>query len=464
VFLDTQEYPKIAVTGVTTPGLYEYDENLTLTSLLAQAGNPTPDAALSKAYIQRSGKILPLNLTQNGLTSPEMATFKLMPGDALFIPQNLSRVGVIGEVSRPSFYTLPETKGEATMLRLLSNAGGPTVNGDLENVTITRVVDGENLLIPVNAAAIVAGTSPDIINLQPNDVINVPKKDAFVNIIGPVGRPGAYAYTPGMTIVSLLAAAGNPTASAGLSRAYVLRDGKQIPLNLRSALIEGKNDEGVTNFKLTRGDYLVIPDTSDEVSVTGQVVKPGAYNLDDNLTVVSLLARAGNTTPAASLSRAYVLRGNEQIPLNLRTVLGTGTPDAAVLDFRFQAGDMLVIPENQLRISVIGAVTRPGAYPYPEFASEATLLKAIGMAGGPVMGSGGANLKKASVVRTTGNQTGVFNVDLSTLFSTDGDSKTGTPASTFVMQPGDTLYIPASGTRTRVTDLFGPLAVLGSLF
>lgn len=469
--LDTQEYPPIVVAGsVRETGKYEYDENLTVSGLLAQAGNPSPDAALSKAYVLRNGTNIPLDLTPAGLLQPAMAQFKFEPGDVLTIPQNQMQVGVNGQVAKPNFYPLSETANDTTLLKVLAQAGGALSDADLERVTITRTnkASGESQVIPVNAADMVQGNAPDTFQLQPNDLVYIPKRDAQVSVVGPVQRPGSYPLTPGMTLISLIVAAGNPTSSAGLSRSYVLRDGAQIPINLRGALIEGKTDDMVAGFRLKNRDLLVIPDTTDLVSVTGQVTRPGSYNLDDNLTVASLLARAGNTTQGASLSRAYVQRGDQQIPLDLRSILGSGTPNPEVLSFRFQANDQLVIPENQLRFSVIGAVTRPGAYPYPEGKSDATLLKALGMAGGPTIGQGAgtANLKSAAIIRAQEGKTVAIPVDLSLLFSTaksDKQTEQLNAINGFVLQPGDTLYIPAKGKKFGIGDLFGPVATLGAL-
>ena len=162
----------------------------------------------------------------------------------------------------------------------------------------------------------------------------------------------------------------------------------------------GAIDPTVAGFRLQRGDGIYIPNISEQVTVTGAVAKPGPYSLTDDLTVVSLLARAGNEAPNASLRRAYVIRKGITIPLDLTIFLSGDTSQPSLTGFRLQPGDTLVVPENKIFYAVLGQVNNPGTFAYPENPNEATVLNALFKAGGPssTVGDNGANLKEARIV------------------------------------------------------------------
>lgn len=461
LILDESSVPnQVTVTGkIAKPGSYPLDDGLTLTSLLAQAGGPVGGAALKQAHVLRNGVPIPLDLSDS---SPEGAAaasaFRFQMGDVLVLPENQARYGLLGQVVRPAYYPLPETASESTVLKLMALAGGATADADLRNATITRLAggpDGQNTVTPVNVDAMLKGEAPDNVVLRADDVLFVPKRTAQVHVIGPVGRPGAFEIKDNMNLLSLISETGSPSNSAGLSKAYVLRAGTQIPLDLYSVLVEGKTDSAVSKFELRSGDVLVIPDISDQVHVIGQVAKPGPYRLDERLTLASLIAQVGNPAPGAALSKAYVLRDDKRIPLDLHRFLVAGQSDATTEGFKFRGGDVLVVPENSVRYAVMGQVARAGYYSFPERESEATVLKALAQAGGPLQGGeGGANLAGAGIIRTVNGRATVIPINIAELL------QKGALANNIALQPEDVLYIPPKRRGFRWTDVLSPLSLL----
>lgn len=463
VFLDAQDYSKqLTVTGnVNKPGSYDLDEGLTVAGLLAQAGGVKSDAALRNAYILRDNQTIPLDLRgfESGRVSPNspLSTFRFERGDVLTVPENRDRIGVTGEVKNPSFYSLPEDPAEATVLRVLALAGGPQEDADLSKVTLTRVVDGEQQITPINVAAIQRGEAADSIVLLPDDNVFVPKRDKNVTIGGAVARPGSYPMDDKETLISALAKAGDPTKTASLRKVSIFRDGKQIPIDLRPVFVEGAFDPEVAGFRLQSGDVIRVPDISSAVTISGAVTKPGVYDLTDDLTVISLLAQAGNGTDEAALSKAYVSRQGVTIPLDL-TVFLSGTNDRPSLTgFRLKPGDTLVVPKNEVFYAVLGRVNNPGKFGYPDNPSQATVLNALFQAEGPIStrGEGGADLKDSRIVRVVGGQITPIPVDLQALLS----DKKNANAQNMVLQPGDVLYIPAKGRGFQLPDLLGAAGV-----
>ena len=459
--LEARDFARqLTVTGnVATPGAFDLRENLTVPELLAQAGGVRAGAALKRAHVLRAGKVIALDLSeaQSGRLAPDsqLNTFKFQPGDVLVVPENTDSVNVMGQVSKPSSYPLSEDAAQNSILNVLSLAGGPIETADLSKVSLTRTEKGQSTTTTINVKAMRDGTAPDTVFLKNNDALFVPKYDARVTVVGPVDKPGVYTIEEGQTLLSLLAEAGNPSRDAGLRKAYILRDGVQIPLDLYPALVEGAIDPKIASFRLQSGDGIYIPDTSEQVTITGAVTKPGSYSLTDDLTVVSLLARAGNQTTEASLSKAYVIRKGINIPLDLNVFLSGTTNQPSLTGFRLQPGDTLVVPENKVFYAVVGQVTTPGKFPYPDRPADATVLRALINAGGQLSGrgEGNANLKNAGILREVNGQVTAIPVDLQAMFENKKNNKQREGiGQNFVLQPYDVLYVPAKGKKFGLAD------------
>jgi polysaccharide biosynthesis/export protein len=85
-----------------------------------------------------------------------------------------------------------------------------------------------------------------------------------------------------------------------------------------------------------------------EVSVVGEVVKPGVYHIDQNASVLKALAMAGGITQLAGRDRIFILRYGERKdkrdPIRIRfeyraLVLAEG----AAPRFRMRSGDLIVV-------------------------------------------------------------------------------------------------------------------------
>ena len=448
IFLDAQDFVKqLTVTGsVTSPGSYDFAEGVTVASLLAEAGGVKPDAALKSASVLRDNKTIPIDLSEiaSGNVGPNspLTKFQLQLGDVLTVPENRDRIGVTGEITNPSFYALPENPAEATLLRALSLAGGPKDDADLSRVSVTRRVNNEQQVFTVDAAAIQRGEAPDNTILQPDDILFVPKRDKNVTIGGAVVRPGPYAIDDNETLISALAKAGDPLKEASLRKVSVVRDGKQIPIDLYPIFVEGALDPEVAGFRLQGGDVIRVPSTSALITVSGAVAKPGSYDLTDDLSVVSLLAQAGNGTDKADLSNAYVNRKGVSIPLDLNVFLSGDTSQPSLTGFRLKPGDTLVVPTNEIFYAVLGEVNTPGKSPFPTNTNSISVFRAIINAGGPISNS--ADLKNAGVLRDVNGEITVVPVDLNKILKPQKNDDPN-QINNVILQPGDALYVPAKG-------------------
>ena len=270
-----------------------------------------------------------------------------------------------------------------------------------------------------------------------------------IYVLGQVNRPGEFQIRPGVGVLELLASAGGPTDRADLAKATIIRGKTEtIDLDLHDAIAKSKSPD----VKLETGDVLFVPAADKRIVILGQVNRPGAYDFLEGQRVSNLLAGAGGVTPQAAPQRAFIVRGGEQIPVDVQKVL-SGDIEA---NMPLQAGDMMVVPESQDRIAVLGAVNRPGTYPY-DLVKPMKLIDALGLAGGQQAELG--DLSQVGIVRLVGGKTKTISADLGKALS-GKDMSQNLP-----LQPGDVVYVPEKGmTLNKAAQFFNVLSFVKYVF
>jgi polysaccharide export outer membrane protein len=135
-----------------------------------------------------------------------------------------------------------------------------------------------------------------------------------VQVLGAVGKPGVYYLRGPTSLLQLLGEAGGVTGD-GVSEIRVTRaeDGHEERIAYETLVAS----EGV--LKLAPGDVVFVPEAL--ISVMGEVGKPGEIDWREGMTVSQGIAAAGGLTEAGATRRVMVLRGDEQVRVNLRAVL-----------------------------------------------------------------------------------------------------------------------------------------------
>lgn len=261
-----------------------------------------------------------------------------------------NRVSIIGGVRQGGAFFM---RGPWQLMDLLAAAGGLATQ---TNRVTGRLIRGRTEVINLDiAAAMKDPKSPANISLQRNDMVlidQVERAELLINVLGQVNRPGTIEISEEMSILDILTQAGNPTERAGLSRAYVLRDGKEIPVNLRPLLIEGKHDPYVETFKIQAGDILYIPEIEEQYAVMGIVARPGYFLIPERkkVSVLEALGRAGGQGQNADLRNAGIIRSRsgkpEMIKLDLNALLKKSN---MVYNLTMEPEDILFIPERGKR-------------------------------------------------------------------------------------------------------------------
>lgn len=179
-----------------------------------------------------------------------------------------------------------------------------------------------------------------------------------------------------------------------------------------------------------RGKVPVTP----KVTVTGAVVNPGALDLEEGLRLRRAIDLAGGFARDADLTRVTVTRKDLK-----RVVLDLSDPDRVQdpqTNLLLQPGDSVEVPLKAKRITVGGAVARPGPLDLEE---GLRLRKAIDLAGGPLKE---ADLTRVLVIHRDLSKT---EVDLSTLAAVQD------PNRNVLLREGDSVEVPIFIRQVSIT-------------
>jgi len=195
-----------------------------------------------------------------------------------------------------------------------------------------------------------------------------------VYVVGDVQRPGGYDISALATPVSLLYAAGGPTAVGSLRTVLHYRDNQLIEkIDLYDFLLHGIRN-GSASFQ--SGDTLLVPPAGPQVALMGSVRRPAIYELNSPETpLATIIQDAGGFTAAASLSQIRIERidahhQRETVTLNESGDVASKAASEAVATFQVQDGDRIrvepILPYSQRAVYLTGHVVRPGRLPYTD--------------------------------------------------------------------------------------------------
>jgi len=170
---------------------------------------------------------------------------------------------VLGAVKSPGVYQI---EGKASLLRLITLAGGPAENygsvafiiheikkapassGDLAK-TGDQNAEPEFEVRTLNIAGMFKGIGLVDPNsyLEPGDIVHIPRADVFF-VAGEVNAPGSFPLTEGTTLRQAIALSQGTTLNAALGNGVIFRQdlatGKRIEINVDiGAVMKGRKDD-----------------------------------------------------------------------------------------------------------------------------------------------------------------------------------------------------------------------------
>ncbi len=184
------------------------------------------------------------------------------------------------------------------------------------------------------------------------------------------------------------------------------------------------------------------------VSVMGEVQKPGLYEIDTSHKVVEVLALAGGLTYIADRHITIERYGTskQKVEYYYSNAAGSALSD----DPMVYPGDTVVVSKAAV-VYVLGDVLKPGGYPISTNDSRMTVLQAIALAG---YANHTAAVGKSKLVRET--PTGVEEIDLQVSAMEKGKKPD------VALLPDDVVYVPFSFMRNIGVNGQGILASASS--
>lgn len=315
-------------------------------------------------------EVLPVDV--QGIMDGTAADIPLRKNDVLFIPSKLEMQGertltIDGEVNFPGVYHYADNM---TVEDLILQAGGLTEAASMARADVFRriknpdaVTDDEKLAETHSFSlrdGFVIGGEEDF-HLQPYDEVVIRKSPAYseqrnVKISGAVNFSGSYAMdTKDYRLSDLVKAAGGLSSlayakGARLQRALTEEEKKQresalknsqiqlyeeslrsdksfdmaradsilnlkldlgdtypVAINLERAMA---NPGGLDDVRLREGDELVVPQFSNTVKISGEVMYPISINYEKGKSLSYYIKRAGGYADRAHKSRVYAIYMN----------------------------------------------------------------------------------------------------------------------------------------------------------
>ncbi|WP_424963008.1 SLBB domain-containing protein [Ekhidna sp.] len=194
-----------------------------------------------------------------------------------------------------------------------------------------------------------------------------------VSLAGHVERPGNYTLNSFSNVFNALYLAGGPTETGSYRKIRLIRDGKNVAtFDIYDYLF---NPEEADNPILQDGDRIVIDPYVNRVSLTGLVKFPAKYELNDKETLSDLFNYSGGFEGEAYSDKVVIQRstGKERA---LVTVSKSSFETAPL-----QNGDSInigkIADRFKNRVTIKGAVMRPGSYELTEGMMLSELLKSV---------------------------------------------------------------------------------------
>jgi protein involved in polysaccharide export with SLBB domain len=487
---------------VSRPGKFAYREGMKVTDLIQSYKDLLPEPSTSHAEIIRLSQpdsipvVLAFNLG-DALAGKDQ-DLVLKPFDTVrvfgrFDFEDPPVVTVTGEVRDPGDHL---TNGVAHLRDAVYLAGGTTRDALLDDAQVFRkTTDGKLEVINVNLAKALEGDGKDNIVLEPKDRLfihrDLNKLDPpTVAVEGEVARPGKYPLGEEMTAADLVRLAGGfkrgaYTREADLTRYELEQGSKLVSDHVMVPIAAALANEPDSDVRLRDGDVLTIQqlsgwkDVGAMITVTGEVVHPGTYGIQEGERLSSVIQRAGgfrtDAYPYGSVFEREQIREIEEMnraglidrvqgeAADVKTLpeqnpqdalakqaavqqfqvtlqkLQSAPPEGRMVihisskmqrwantssDIQVRAGDSIYVPKRPSVVLVDGSVYNPTGVTFKPGRNAGWYLK---QAGGP---TALANKKGAFVIRADGSVAG----GPGGLFSGGMEST--------AMQPGDMVVMP----------------------
>ena len=295
---------------VFNPGVYTLNGSSNMLHALNVAGGIGDYGSYRSIKLIRDGKVIEtIDIYDILINGKSASTTRLRSGDIIFVDPRANLITLEGAFKRPMKY---ELLAQENIYDAIRYANGLTIDADLSNIYLYRILDSEVKSIPIaNISQFnnIASRDDDRIFVRKNSFRNV-------RIEGAIVRPGTYKMIEGESVFDLIEDAGGYTLNAFPAGAiYLNEEAKKI----NSTAIKKLYDDFID------GIIATLQRSAREIDITS---------------LVSLSEQLKNAEP------------------NGRIIVDLLDDSIQVL---VKNGDTLVIPEKNNNVFIFGEVLSEGA-------------------------------------------------------------------------------------------------------
>lgn len=274
-----------------------------------------------------------------------------------------------------------------------------------------------------------------------------------VQVAGDAVKPGTYTLGGLSTVMNALYMAGGPSDVGSFRKIKLVSRGRpDRMIDLYDLFLRGSRK---MDYQLEDQDMLFIPPVGSTVTVLGEVVRPGRYELEFPCALHDLLETAGGVKPSGYAQRIEV----ERVANSEYRVLMSASISEKAPAFELLPGDEVtvasVLPEKTNQVEIIGPVKRPGLYGLePGMRLSQLVERAEGLRQDREV-----HLPRADVLRLIqGEGTSILRIDLEKALAGDqtNDIELSKFDRVFVYEPDQVLF------RPRVVTVTGEVARPGT--
>jgi protein involved in polysaccharide export with SLBB domain len=299
---------RVTVLGAARPGTYTVSSLSTLFNVLYQAGGPSVNGSFREIELLRNNRVeRKIDLYNFLQTGSQADNVRVRENDVIRIPVYKKRVEIGGEVKRPGIFELVENERVTDLLKYSS---GFTDNAYRASIKVTQLTDKDKRVKDLESEEFAMYIPLPGDYFEVSKILN--RYQNRVNISGAVFRPGTFEITPKLTVGELIKRADGLREDAFTSRGQIIRlksdlTTEIIPFDIIAA-INGTND-----IPVIREDNIIISSIFDlkdkfNVSVQGEVRRPGTFSFVDSLSLKDLILQAGGFTDAAYPQKIEIAR------------------------------------------------------------------------------------------------------------------------------------------------------------
>ena len=471
----------ITILGAVKSGSYTISSLSTLFNALYISGGPSQNRSFRTIELIRDNKLYKyIDLYKFLLTGDESDNVSLKDNDIIRLPVYEKRVEIEGEVKRPGIFELLPNENLSDLLKYTS---GFSDSAFRESIKVIQLTKKEKRVKDINEDAF------SLYIPNSGDYFDISKiLDRFENrvtISGAVFRPGTFEITPNLTIGKLIKRADGLKEDAFTKRGQLFRLKEDNSTEIISFDVVKAMTGGTDDLKLQREDSVIISSLFDlkdsyNISIQGEVRKPGSFPFNDGITLKDLILQAGGFTYAAYPQRIEIARLIKRDTLissdsRLSEIINVQNLNDLSLNNKnidLQPYDIITVRRMpgylQLESVIIsGQVQFPGSYVLSNRSEKASdLLK---RAGGfsPEAYPNGAYLKRnnikvqnnlkvstiqkqlkdssVDIIRSVERPFDLIPIDLNNILANNNSENN------LILKPGDELFIPRNDQEIKIS-------------